>query len=522
LLASWIALAITEPSAAQPNDPARVDDFFIDDQGRLQRFSTTYQSWFGPERHPRQYARAAMENGLITILEMAFYWYDPQSNSVDWQFPDVSSKLQSASAVRFDDNLMRTNYLYHPFAGQSHYLFTRVNGFSVGESFLTAAAFSTAYEMLLEWRELVSINDLIVTPVGGTAVGEFFNQLGGYLNSEPPHAHLHVRQPAPVVVRDGAEVTLGLPQHLHESFDEPEYPVLLPPDTNGLSSAYHHAFRLTAGLEAAGNGTSRWQELYQINGRFQLVAMPGFLRPGGFHRWFGTGNFTSSRVRVAFAGRESDIEVHFDSDLFGHYGQNVRSSPGGRTGFANELGIGTGLRYLDRRLFGRTDQLGIVHLLRPVDRAWFLFGPARLELALDLSPDFASIHSAAYESYVRRFGTDGTKSSLIRHGYLHTWGVSGGAVVALSAGDARIEASGRYGHYESIEGLERNQEEVSVDSHGTETVRDLAFAFELEPRGSPLSARFELAETRRGSRLEPDLHATRTHRRVSVGLGLAF
>jgi len=521
-LASWVTTAIATPSLAQLNDETAVGDYFVDDAGELQHFSPTYESWLGSDRHPRQWVRAATENALITVLEMAFYWYDPQSNSVDWQFPDVSSKLESSSAVRFDDNLMRTNYLYHPFAGQSHYLFTRVNGFSVGEAFLTATAFSTAYEMLLEWRELISINDLIVTPVGGASVGEFMNQLGDYLNSEPPHTHTVVRQAAGTVTRDGAEVTLGLPRHMHESFDDPKYPTALPADNLGLSSAYHHRFRLTLGIESAGNETNEWRELCLVDGQFEIVAMPGFLRPGTFHRWFGTGNFTSSRLRFAFAGRQSDIEVRFDSDLFGYYSQRIRSGAGGRTGFANEVGFGLGLRYLDRRLFGRTDQLGIVHLLRPVDRAWFMLGPVRLELTADVSPDFASLHSAAYEGYVQRFGTDGTKSSLIRHGYLHTWGVSGGATAAVSLDDARLELSGRYGHYESIEGAERNQEDVSVDSHGVETVRDLGVAFVLEPSGAPLSTRFELAETRRVSDLEPDFHATRTDRRLSMGLGLAF
>jgi len=522
LLVFTLATARALPAAAdQLAESSPTHDYYLDAKGRAVRFSPAYQSWFGPNRYERQYVRALAENGIITVLEFAVYWYDPHANSVDWQYPDVQSKLSSSEAVRFDDNLMRSNYLYHPFAGQMHYWMTRVNGFGIPESSFVAALNSTLYEMVWEWRELVSINDLVVTPVGGTAAGEFFHQLGNYLNSEPPHVHTDVRQSIGSVARGGTRVTLGLPRAMHDDFDDPPYPLRLEPDNLGLSSAYHHDFRLSFGLDTVSNESDDVRQMYSFGGRFEIAAMPGFLRPGEFGLWFFNGNFVASDVRLAFGRRSGDIELKIDSDLFGYYRQAIRPAPGGAEGFANETAFGTGLRYLDRSLFGRRDQIGIVHLFRPVQRVWLCLGPARLKLSADISPDFAALHSAAYKTWMERFGTDGTKSSLQAHGYWHGWGISAGAGVGVELGAIELSGRARHGRYESIDGWERAQEEVTRDTTGTETVTDLEASVALEPEGGLVSARAEYAETRRGSTLE-SIRAERLQRRLTVSLGLRF
>lgn len=526
LLAAASCLAVSTgavPSLAQPATAAPSDDlYFVNEAGERVAFTPAYESWFGRDRYRPNYLRAAAENAIVVALELFIYWHDPRSNSQDWQFPDVVSKLESKDAVRFDDNLMRTNYLYHSFAGASHYLFTRVNGFGVPESFATAAAFSTLYEFVLEWRELVSLNDLIVTPLGGAAAGELLHQLGNYLNSEPPHVHTRVRQPAENVLRDGAQVTIGFPRRLHDNFDDPPYPVRLERDSLGLSSAWGHEFRVWTGLTMAGNDEGQTRALIALGGKIELAAMPGFLRPGVIERWYGAGNFTRAEVRSAFAGSWYDVELDIDSHLFGLYSQDIEVDEDGLSGQANELGFGTGLHYLDRRLFGRRDQLGVVHVFRPVERAWFFLGPARLELELDVSPDFASLHSAAYEEYVRRFGMEGTKASLARYGYLHSWGLSAGASAALRLGDAELAARGRFGRYESIDGVDREQDNVTVDSHGIETVLDFGASLTLAPVGAPVFGRFDYSETLRRSILEPDIEVNRSDRRALLAFGLVF
>jgi len=65
------------------------------------------------------------------------------------------------------------NYLGHPYFGALFYLSQRNYGESPLYSFLFSTFMSTAFEYFIEsWSEQPSINDLIVTPVVGSILGE--------------------------------------------------------------------------------------------------------------------------------------------------------------------------------------------------------------------------------------------------------------------------------------------------------------------------------------------------------------
>lgn len=494
---------------------------YLDPSGRRVAFEPVYESWFGADRYERNWGRMLGENAGLLVFELGVYWFDPELNFVDWQFPDLGSKLTSREAFRFDDNLLHTNYLFHSFAGASHYVFTRTNGFGVIGSFTAAAASSALYEMLLEWKELVSFNDLVVTPIGGTAMGEFFYHLGNYLNSEQPRPRLEVHPPPGAFARGSAKTVLGIPRVVHDAIDEPAQPLRVEPDELGLSSAYAHRFRVALTQDSLQNDAGKMGGLFGLDGEFELAAMPGFLRPGRFERWFDQGNFTSFDLRLAFGSGGRDSELCFDSHLFGSYAQDLRATPEGTTGYANEAALGPGLCYRNRKLLGRVDQYGVVHLPRPVERLWLRLGPAELRLEADASLDFASLYSAAFERYARRFGREGVKSSLRRHGYFHGWGFSAGAGAALRASGFEVAARARWGRYESIDGVERMQEDVTFEPHHSETVANVAGHVGFEPEGSKLATRLELVHDVRGGKMG-SFEAWREDRRLSVALGVRF
>lgn len=77
----------------------------------------------------------------------------------------------------WDEDHWGVNYLLHPYWGAGYYIRGRERGFSRRESFWVAVTFSTIYEFGLEsFMEEPSIQDLIVTPVAGTALGIYFEQ----------------------------------------------------------------------------------------------------------------------------------------------------------------------------------------------------------------------------------------------------------------------------------------------------------------------------------------------------------
>jgi hypothetical protein len=351
------------------------------------------------------------------------------------------------------------------------------------------------------------------------AMGEFFYQLGNYLNSEPPSGRSHAG--VGEALHQSVKATVGLPRDLHNALDTPGSPPSVPRDNLGLSSAYWHRFRVLGAVETLSNHRGPFGPLLGWDGSFELAAMPGFLRVGQFERAFSNGNFSSFNVRLAFAGGAHDSELSFDSHLFGHYQQDFQAAADGKRGYANEAALGVGLDYLTRSARGQNDAYGVVHLLRSTERVWFALGPLLLNFNLDLAVDFASLHSIAYESYVEPYSPKGSKSSLLRHGYAHSWGFSGGMAAALQMGGLELGARARWGRYESIEGAERYEEDVTRAPHGTETLLGIAAYLRVEPAGSPFSGKVELARDLRFSSLGA-LDEQQSDNRFLTALGLRF
>ena len=89
--------------------------------------------------------------------------------------------------------------------------------------------YSTIWEYVLEWREKASINDLIVTPIAGIAMGERFYRLIDYVGSAPPGGPwLRTRG----ALCDGLAAAWCTRRWTVASEDG------LPPDALGMSSAY--------------------------------------------------------------------------------------------------------------------------------------------------------------------------------------------------------------------------------------------------------------------------------------------
>ena len=78
----------------------------------------------------------------------------------------------------WDEDHWAINYVLHPYWGAGYYIRGRERGFSKRDSFWVAVVFSSVYEFGVEsFMEQPSIQDLIVTPVVGTALGLYFEKV---------------------------------------------------------------------------------------------------------------------------------------------------------------------------------------------------------------------------------------------------------------------------------------------------------------------------------------------------------
>lgn len=93
---------------------------------------------------------------------------------------------ENVSYPVWDDDKWYVNYVLHPYWGGTYYIRGRERGFGRIQSFWYAAILSALYEYGAEALfEPVSVQDLIVTPLGGALLGEYlYSPIRQYIRSK--------------------------------------------------------------------------------------------------------------------------------------------------------------------------------------------------------------------------------------------------------------------------------------------------------------------------------------------------
>lgn len=493
LLIAWVLLGLAGSAGAQ-EQPCRLLDLgcLLAPTGG----DAAYQQIV--HRDSPHYLRAALEEGLALGAGTAWYWIDRERQVADWDFPSWKQRL-TFEAWRFDNNPFGINFAWHAFNGAGFHVLARSNDLGLAASTGYAFATSMAWEYLFEFREKVSINDVIVTPGAGVAIGEFVHWLGRYVQSRPGWA----RWP------------LGFWHSAHDALDDRgPRDAGVPRDALGLRADIWHRLR----LGYATGGASGDVRLHRVRAEARLVAIPGYLRPGRFSRWFFDGNVTALAVEVTSAGG-SGVDVYADTTVLGHYRQRV---PRG-AGAGHALMVGTALAYQYRRetVGDWQDRLGIMHLPGLAADAHVLWGRARTAARLRLHPDFAGIDAGANADWNDAHAGEVGKTILRRQGYYFGWGYSARLELELDLPGVAAGATLGWGRYDSQEGLDRSQEGVETDIDLTDTVLDQDLWLRAFPlaSGPYLELRYR-RQHRRSSQAE--LVRTGALQRLTFGVGLDF
>ena len=133
----------------------------------------------------RDWRRLGYDSGMYvgaTVIAFGVLWMMPESvthwdkeamkeNGILWKW----KQNVKAGPVWDEDNWV-LNWITHPYCGGVYYMTARSSGFTIAESFGYSAIMSTFFwEYGIEaFAEIPSIQDLIITPVVGSAVGEGF------------------------------------------------------------------------------------------------------------------------------------------------------------------------------------------------------------------------------------------------------------------------------------------------------------------------------------------------------------
>jgi hypothetical protein len=395
-----------------------------------------------------RFLRASLESAVLLGVGAAQYWADGSTNSRDWDYTwsreTWKDKLITFEAVRFDDNSVFLN-TGHAASSGLFYLLGRGAGLPVGSSFLLATAGSLAWEYGVEFKEVVSINDVILGSVGGLAVMEPVHQIGELLNRS--------RQ-------TWGKWTLGtifgfagkLNRALYDDLPQPHADSF---DRFGFADDVEHRFAADLGggrIEAEGSGdaVSVWgaevaAEICSL--RRDSAAGPTVERV--------TGAPLTSVALGVLQGPDGTHELRLVTAVT-VAGVHRRGAISG-WGTSVLAGLGTGFEYTSGPSAGggETDRLVIVNVAGPVVELVASRDRAALRAGASLYADFAEAAAYAFPAYRAAEPGAAVRSVLDLHGYYHAWGATAAAHLELRLGRWEVGVEGRWHWLDGIDSRDR-------------------------------------------------------------------
>lgn len=488
---------------------------FLDRSGAWRSFEDEYvRLTTPPDRH---YGIAAAEEIAFVGVGAIWYFAALEDNKLDWDIDSLRMRF-SRESVRYDSNTFPMNFVLHPLSGAAYYGFPRANGLSVPASFAFGAGACLLWEFGLEFNERLSINDLLTTPIGGMPIGEFFNRFARYLNSAPSGGNAWHK---------AFGYTLGINQAFHDRLLDHRNgsPAGTVTDSLGYDAAIAHRFQIDYGIGFARTNADARFARHEVRILAELVAIPGYLRPGQMSRFYGDANFTRFSLIGLGGPHGNGTELYADAVLFGYYAQSIRPTARGMSGYGVSVGSSVAYTYRRDEHARFLDQLGITHLPGLAVDAHGFHGRFALHVRGRLHGEFAGVRSGAYPYWhARNVGTY-TRDVLTRYGYYFGWGYSARVEAEVEAPYVSAGVTASYGRYASHEGLDRNQEAIDamgLDVRGTDRI--IASEVYVRIRPSPrLPLSFELAASRRRrtSRMEGIAHED-SFERLTLRAGVVF
>jgi len=432
------------------------------------------------ERRSAHHARAFVEMGAGLALGTGGYWLLMNRNVADWDNPRPLSRFDGSAWV-LDNNSIGVNFLGHPATGGLSYSLARGNHQSVLGAFAYSFLTSFAWEFVIEFKEKVSVNDVLVTPGAGLPLGEFFHKLGLYLDTGHRDS----------LGFDVARWMLGTGAALDRRLDGRAPPHVTSRDSLGFSSQIWHQFAARYGaVEVETPRDSRYARVeLGIEGR--LVTLEGYGKASTFGRAFWAAQVSSFALEVEASRQGWGQRIAADTILAGYHAQRFTRAGQGLRGASLTFGTSLGYEYfrssanryasveravarpepsLSYHAPNRREQYGALQLPGLAADFRWLGSSAGLEGSARLQPSFAGLGAPAFYDWAAANLDQRSKHILHRQGYFYGWGGVVNLAAKASLGPARAGFELMYGAYRSQDGLDRHPEQLTVDVPATGNV----------------------------------------------------
>jgi hypothetical protein len=449
--------------------------------------------------------RALLELGAVFTL--GFAWYATSAPTVQhwdpgYRWSTFREKLTGVD-LSTDANSFGTNFIGHPLGGTGYYLSARSNRLTIAQSFGIAVAGSLLWEMFGEVSEVVSTNDMIVTPLAGLSIGEATTQLAAHFDRSGP---------------SGAHRVLGAVfgpfKTMNDALDGLE-PARAP---RGVAGSDWHRFRLEAAstfayAEPSDPTHQAWWPEVRAEASSEIVHLPDFGRSGRAGGWFDDGN--ASRIRLTASGGSSGLsDLAFETLVVlagGYYRSRYLDGAGNPWGGNGLLGFSSGFQYTlhqYRRDEGRAmDRIASVQPLGVTFHQQGALGVPRIATTLELGPDFGAVTPVALR------GFSGLANQLppvqAQRGYYFAVGGHLRAAVTLTAGPVELGGEFRAEGFKDVSGSKYPNPVSLADTlatfggslgyrHAETNVTPRAFVERRVRAGRVAEARESVAETTLG------------------------
>lgn len=427
------------------------------------------------------YVRTSLEIGAVMATGLGIYFYKGDRNEYDWplSWERVKERFTTTRQFRFDDNEFAMNNVAHPVAGALYYRFARTNGFGpLGASLFTLGG-STFWEVVVELREIASVNDLVATPATGIALGEALYQHQAFFRRGRPSWRSSV-----------LEKLLGGPILINRLFGEvgPRRSERL--DANGFPADRAHRFRVyggplftlsdptapdpapTASPEVPGRVAGpAWMTTLGVTSEISSVEPRD---DGGVHE---TGGLPVTRLEAHVSLADplpTEFHLAAESVLGGWRGGAIRDSPAGPRGQRWMVGPSTAFTMRIDQVPGAkyVDLLAVAHVVGLRGDWVGRRGGLRARWTAGAFADFASVRPLGME----RFRGRGIRipkghSVLWWRRYYYAWGGTLRGSVELELGRVGIRHQVDHHVLEAIQGPHRHQDrgpgELSVSDTRT-------------------------------------------------------
>jgi hypothetical protein len=460
------------------------------------------------EQRAAHHLRSWFEMGAGLGLGAGAYWIFQDRNVADWDNPRPEERFQ-AQAWILDNNSLFVNYMGHPLTGGLSYSFARANHYGVASSFGYSFLTSFLWEFVLEFKEKVSINDVIVTPGAGLPIGEFVHKLGLYLNTGRDSS----------VLVDAARWALGTGVALDRHLDGRGAPNVGRRDNLGFSRAIWHEFRAVYGVASIETPQEPSYARYRLELGGRLVTLPRYLQAHQFGRAFYRADISDFSLGVEASRYGAGVLAHADTIIVGYHAQAMQRASPGRVpeGVALTVGSGLGWDYL-KSAANRYRQ--VEQALAQPEPPMKYHVPMRQEqwsgfhlpgVAVDLhaagnwadfsvsgrlAPSFGSLGAPAFYDWTAANPTEKSKHIVHRQGYFYGWGMASSLVARAALGPLRGGFELRYASYASQDGWDRQPQQLTVDVPVQGSALLYSATLGVQPPGTGVSVQGELGVRR--------------------------